>query len=1233
MVLLFAGGAQAQNPGWPNTSATRETLSDPANWPDDPNFGYDISGTGSSCIGDGLRCWTNNTGGQWNFWSWTPPQNAAVEGWRTEEDALGAGTWTDLAWTMTTGDRRVVIAVLDSGINWDEADLVNQHFINVQELSAAGLDPRCLPMDETFEGDRTDPDGDGYLSMRDWFFGLDDAAAAALRSSLDSDGNNNGLADPGDLITICSDGNDDDGNGYTDDISGWDFHHDDNDPSDDTRFGHGTGEARWSAAEGNNGIGRIGYCPHCRVLNVRVGDSFIVDVQDFAQSVIFSVDSGASVVQEALGSINHTTFMRRALDYAYEKDVTVIASAADENSYHQNYPGTANHTLYIHAIRYAGAQPQVANSYLAFNNCTNYGTQLALSAPGTGCSSEATAVGAGIAGLIYAAAIDAERPGGPLDPPLSAEEVRQLLIETADDIYIPESQPDHPDHDEGLYESREGWDQRFGWGRLNAYHSVRAVRDGAIPPEVDVTNPDWFRVIYPDRTPSVVINGRIDARRAESFDYVIEWAPGAEPNDEDFQTIAMASGLDEAVEGELTTWDVSTLDIDNPADGLNVHNRYTVTLRIRATANYGGDIGVVSGVQRRTFSIVRDPSLKEGFPLAMGVRDPSDLHPGASGEASPKLADIDGDGVVEIVYADADGLLHVINGDDASEVAGFPVLVNVLRGHSADDENNILGSAAYASDDVPSGDLGSSLLAAPAIGDIDGDGSLEIVVTTMEGDIHVYGSDGTERAGFPVALPAVPSADPLRGGPSNRDAILERGAFASPVIADLDGDDNLEIIQAAFDGHLYVFREDGTTQSGFPVEIVAPQLWVDPEDAQPSRIMTTPAVGDANGDGILDIAVGSNEIGDDNNSGAVHLIHGDGSNHAGGAQHENWPITVVSLNLFPLVGRGTPSAVAMADVNGNGRVELAITGTASQVVVYDGIQPPREPGEEAVAVSRLNSANYGHLTDITSFTDAPLLNTFANGSFHDLDQNGEPDYVTGGAGLSLAANLGGGHLNQPFSHMVGAWPAGPPEAGSRSRQMLPGWPRRIDDYLFFMNPTSGDVSGDGYPELVVGSAGYYMHAWDACGNEAPGWPKFVGGWIISSPALGDVDGDGMLEVVVNNRLGYMNVYDTDGPADGNIGWPEWRHDNHNTGNYGAPLSNGGTAHGADQPLECPEPPAPDAGMMDLDAGVADAGTMPTPTPDDGCGCRVGASRSRSGLPAFGAFAALFGLLLWRRRQR
>ncbi len=1222
LFLSFTQVAGAQNPNWPNRTATRAEMMDPANWPDDPNYGYDVSGDGTTCI-DGGRCWTNDTGGQWNFWSWVPPEVLDREEYRAEETDLGAGTWTDMAWTLTTGSRDTMIAVLDSGINWDERDLTNQFFINRAELEVAGLDVRCLPQaPDGHEGDPVDLNGDGSLSMRDWFHFLTPEEATTLRGEIDAMGNNNGVAEPGDLITFCSDGVDDDGNGYIDDISGWDFHHDDNDPADDTRFGHGTSEARWSAAEGNNGMGRIGYCPNCSVLMVRAGDSFVADSQDFAQSVVYATDAGASIIQEALGTINHTTFMRRAIDYAYNNDVLVIASAADENSYHHNMPGTADHNLYIHAVRFAGANPQNADSFLAFNNCTNFGGQLAMSAPGTGCSSEATAVGAGIGALILSASNASDRPGGPIDPRLSAEELRQLITMTADDINIPESIPGHPDHEPDWYPSVEGWDQRFGWGRINAYQSTLAAWEGRIPPNVDLYGPDWFKVLYPSRTASVTIEGTIEARRADSFDYVIEWAAGIEPEDDEFTTLAMGVGETESLGPSLATWDISGLEIDNgQADG--PHNRHTVTVRIRATAHYGGAIGDVRGEQRRVYAIAPDDTLLPNYPLALGVRHDSDLHPGASGESSPKLANLDGDPQLEIVYGDADGLLHVINAETATEMPGFPIRLGTLRGLDPADPNSNDGAAAYASGDVPFEDVASSILSTPAIGDIDADGTLEIVVITMEGDLWVVNPDGTIRDGFPVGLPEVLSADTRRGGPGNRDSIVERGAFASPSLADLDGDGNLEIVQPAFDGNVYVYREDGSMQSGFPVTITAPLLWLDPADAQPSRIMTSAAIGDANGDGLLDIAVGSNEYGDQSGTGAVHLIHGDGNDHAGGAAHDNWPVQVVSLELFPLVGRGVPSAVAMADINDDGRPDLAIAGTANRVEILDGIQPPRAPGEPALLLATLDSIRYGALNNVDNPRDRPLLNTFASGSFGDLDQDGHPDYFTGGAGLQLGLSLAGGHTNAPFNHMVGAWST-IPEGDRQFAPMLPGFPQVIEDYLFFMNPTSADVSGDGYPEVITGSGGYYVHAWDACGRESPGFPKFVGSWIIATPAVGDMDGDGLLEIAIATRMGYLYVFDTDGPADGSVTWPEWRHDNANTGNFDMPLDFGEKL-GASEPLVCdiPDPPV-DAGPGE-DAGPAeDAG--PTTTDDDGCGCRTTGASDAS-------FVLLLGLAFAIRRRR
>ena len=55
------------------------------------------------------------------------------------------------------------------------------------------------------------------------------------------------LLDPQDMIIAFKDGTDEDGNGFTDDIAGWDFLDNDNDAYDDVHYDHGTGEARTRA--------------------------------------------------------------------------------------------------------------------------------------------------------------------------------------------------------------------------------------------------------------------------------------------------------------------------------------------------------------------------------------------------------------------------------------------------------------------------------------------------------------------------------------------------------------------------------------------------------------------------------------------------------------------------------------------------------------------------------------------------------------------------------------------------------------------------------------------------------------------------------------------------------------------------------------------------------------------------------------------------------------------------
>src|SRR5262249_31095520 len=119
----------------------------------------------------------------------------------------------------------------------------------------------------------------------------------------------------------------------------------------------------------------------------------------------------------------------------------------------------------------------------------------------------------------------------------------------------------------------------------------------------------------------------------------------------------------------LASWDVSRISVDNPAmpEPDKDVNRFLVTLRLRVVA-HSQTLGDVTGTMRKTIHIQRDPDLLPGYPIFLG----------ASGEASPKLADLDGDGRRELVIADADGRVHAFDAR-GGEMPGWPFTVSVQR--------------------------------------------------------------------------------------------------------------------------------------------------------------------------------------------------------------------------------------------------------------------------------------------------------------------------------------------------------------------------------------------------------------------------------------------------------------------------------------------------------------------------------------------------------------------------
>ncbi len=380
------------------------------------------------------------------------------------------GIAADLAWGVTQGRPDVRVAVLDSGIEWRDpgamADLATKAYINIGEAippCRAGVQPT---------GVRGDCNHDGVFNITD-FGPIPDL-------------NGNGVADPEDLILNpwFDDHRDNDHNGYVDDIAGWDFLYNDNDPLDTVGYGHGTGEAKDSNAAAN-GTGSVGTCPHCTFIPVRVGDSFIADGQRFAAGVLFALDSHASVVQEALGAINNPSAAQRAVNLAYNRGVVVVASMADEESKHPNLPAALAHTMAVNSVTKAQSLlGGPTTGYLALNGCTNYGGHTFVSVESGACSSEATGISAGVVGLIESEARNTGQT-------LSANEVMQLVRASADDVDFATPNTVDPANDFGTstgalldtvrYHSTPGWDATYGYGRLNAYEAVKLVRGAPHP--------------------------------------------------------------------------------------------------------------------------------------------------------------------------------------------------------------------------------------------------------------------------------------------------------------------------------------------------------------------------------------------------------------------------------------------------------------------------------------------------------------------------------------------------------------------------------------------------------------------------------------------------------------------------------------------------------------------------------------------------------------------------------
>jgi hypothetical protein len=1109
VLALGAGGAAALAAGGWNGQTP----------PNDPEYSVPVS---QGCINSE----------QWYLYSTIPSCTP-----RATDPQNSAGMFVDQAWKrFTIGLPSVVVAYIEGGPNWrldpsDTAELSPRTYINTGEL----------PYPETSNGrscGRYDCNNDGQVNVED--YAQDPRVHKPYL---------NGQLTPEDLIVafgdcridrrthlirFCRPGHhyDNDGNGYANDISGWNFSRANNDPAtEDSTYNHSDQEAENVAAETNNGIRQAGVCPGCRLLFVKAGDEALDRTDRTAESIFYAVDAGASVIDDTVGELGYSSLERAALAYAWRRGVVVVMASNDfDSADHQAgmywphvWPGNGIVSNGSGTASGATGAERLATSFRERSNLTSFGTHSLFVVPSIGGStSESTPIQAGVAALIASyGRIAAARHL--IHGPLNAGEIEQVVRETASPINDPKlGWPGEPG---------ATFNTNYGYGRPDVLAAMQAVEQARIPPVPDIESPNWYALYDPTRTRSIAVRIRIAAPRARGFSYRVQYGLGPQPTEAQFHTFATgrAPGHAATVIARLPLSVVPRQLWSAPmrrTTDLSSTEQYTLTLRVQATDPRGA-----MGEDRRAVAVFHDPSAAPGYPRALGQ----------GAESQPVLADLDGAGRLDLVWADEDGFVHAVDPRSGRELPGWPAHTRVLR-------TGLERSRAARAGAVP---LAHEPVIAPvAVADLSGSGLPNVIVTSQTGRVYVFDFRGRLLAGWPHAMGlgvrgmAVPPPDrPHTFSPS-------MGAFATPVIAALPGGHGLDVLQAAYDGKLYAWDRFGHPVPGWPVTVTLPPGTL-PGGCIPiydEKLIATPTIAYLDGGTMPDVVeksqVWCSSNGDIGPAALNYVValYGDGNRHPGGALMPGWPVRMVSAlgyynSAQDWLTEGADPASA-ADLNGDGRDEVIQTagwlgppyliagnGSGSPLVPQASLSPGLLSGLAAVGQTiggALLPGTGGHGGSSAAPAQGPLPLGFATGgAFARI--GGRLDWFSGGTDAnSLLALSQPGQAQRIVNYMRGYSPS--------SHASLPGFPQFMMGLPFETAPAVADIAGGGQPDVINAEDSSNVDAFTSSGATVPGWPKFTGGWTFFTPGIGDVLADGHNDVAAITREGYLFLWRTPGRA-------------------------------------------------------------------------------------------------------
>lgn len=471
--------------------------------------------------------------------------------------------------------------------------------------------------------------------------------------------------------------------------------------------------------------------------------------------------------------------------------------------------------------------------------------------------------------------------------------------------------------------------------------------------------------------------------------------------------------------------------------------------------------------------------------------------------ASPAVADLDGDGSMEIIAA-RHSVLYVWSADGA-------LLWRAAWSHNASDPEDHGTSRMWAS---------------PVVGDLTGDGTLEIAVgsdadSSSEMNVAVYDHQGELLPGWP-----------LRFG--------ERHEVRSITAGDLDGDGLCEIVvnKTSQGPATAVYQIDGSMRQGWP------QVNNDTCDPPPPAegcwdfggYNQNIGLADLDGDGHLDVISSYDAIG-------FGIFHHDGAPFP---THESFSDRVVTAveayHDLALSQQGwgtgdrsefTYSPPVVADITGDGMPELILAGdhehttsTTNQGVAVWVLRPDmtRPPGWEWPKTTGppLHSGSLGQ--NIVPTRPAPAVGN--------LDDDPEPEILVPGYDGVLHCFKADGTVKWTYTF---------------GTQALP--------YTGASEPLIVDLNGDGVPEVVFAtfSSGAprepetpaHLIVLNANGVELHRVELFGRG-SMAAPTVADVDGDGQPELVISLKdtlgggQGGVQIFDLPGAGENCLPWPTGR---------------------------------------------------------------------------------------------